>query len=274
MVDITGIGGFKVNSGEKLSDTAVFTQLEKIRASVQGNASRIKSQGKWADRIDPDRALVQRIPEKDTSAPGFDAGIACALDLIPREKQGIASELHSNYTPQNVAKVDREIRAGIPAESETCYWLAASSLCIEGNVNARTFVNQVRAAKTLLSSPEQRQAAAKEMWRAMDNAFEVDKTIVPGMDVAFSRKDGGMQSAYIKGYPVAVQHASKLGLWFIGTYHPSLGLESFEWSKETDDGGRPKSGALSPQFVKCASKEELTRALKAIKEHFEQPEEN
>ena len=44
---------------------------------------------------------------RDTIA-GFDAGIACALDLIPRDRQKLAATLHCNYSKSAVMQVRKE----------------------------------------------------------------------------------------------------------------------------------------------------------------------
>src|SRR3989338_9656290 len=91
-----------------------------------------------------------------------------------------------------------------------------------------------------------------------------------GADVPYGTEDGCMQGAYVAGHQFAVSYAPKYGVYFIGTYHPSLDLENFKWSGEKDEQGKPKSGPVfgSKQFVKCANKDELIRALAIIKPLF------
>ena len=62
-------------------------------------------------------------------------------------------------------------------------------------------------------------------------------------------------------------YSQNYGLYFIGTYETSLGLEDFEWSQEKDEQGRDKSGPVfgSKQFVKCATEEEWRRAMEVVK---------
>lgn len=231
--------------------------------AVRKQGPRVAQLGRWPAWISVEDSLVGRVPTRKSQAPGFDAGIACALDLIPREKQKLAATLHAAYTPEAVAQLRHEITELDP-DSETCWWLAACSLCVEGMVNWETFAFQVGSMVALSQSPDQRLQAAKAEWAKMQKSFN----LVDG--VPFVIIDGGVQTAYIAGHDLGVQWVEAYGIFFLSTFHPSLGLEEFEWSTATDDQGRSKSGPVhgSRQFVKCASFDELARALSIAHAHL------
>jgi len=234
--------------------------LEKIKLIVKQNAERVAKLGEWPEYIKPS-SLLERIPGKDDkNAPGFDAGIACALDLIPREKQKLSAKLHANYSKEAVMQIRKEF-AEKNVNSETMWWLAASSICAEGGVDEKKFLQQIEDFKKLSADKKERQKAAEETFKEMASTY----TLKDG--IPYGEEDGCIQGAYINGYPFAVQYAKNYGIYFVGTYENSLGLENFSWSDEKDDKGRNKSGPVfgSKQFVKCANKEELKRVLEIVK---------
>jgi hypothetical protein len=120
---------------------------------------------------------------------------------------------------------------------------------------------QIACFGALQSDANLRCAAAEKALNAMCGAFDTQR------GYAFGDKDGCMQGAYIAGHDVAVMQAAHHGVYFIGTFHASLGLEDFDWDAALDDKGRAKSGPVhgSHQFVKCADESELARALKALR---------
>lgn len=226
---------------------------------VRKNTDRVASLGEWPEYIDRE-TLVERIPKRaGEKAPGFDAGVACALGLIPEDKQKLAAKLHANYSEDSVEQIRREIKTNDP-ESPTTWWLAACAVCKEGKINAEEFLNQVDEFKRLANNLEERLKRAKKEFEKMTSSFE----IVNG--VPFGTEDGCMQGAYLAGYKYAVIHAKNYDLYFVGTYLPSLGLENFEWSTEKDEKGNALSGPVfgSKQFVKCKDEEELGRVLVKI----------
>lgn len=248
-------------------ETPVEIQVEAILATVKNNATRVKELGKWPPHVS-EESLAERVPKQgDDNAPGFDAGIACALDLIAREKQELAATLHGAYTPEAVQKVREEIK-NLDPDSETCWWLAACSVCEEGGIDQNKFLQQLEDFKTIAADPQFRMEKARQVFDTMTSDFYFDKDI--GEDVPYGTKDGCIQGAYIAGYPFAVQYNENYGLYFIGTYEESLGLEGFQWSDEKDEEGRAKSGPVwgSRQFNMCANREELMRALEVVKANF------
>ncbi len=236
------------------------TSIEEIKEVVAKNATRVATLGQWPVYISPE-SLVERIPKNlIDKAPGFDAGIACSLDLIPRDKQELSAKLHANYSKEAVMQIRREISQADP-DSETIWWLSACSICDEGEIDAQRFMQQINDFKKLITNNEERLKQALLEFEKMTHSFEV-KDGVP-----FGTQDGCMQGAYIAGFPFRTQYAENYGIYFIGTFEDSLGLENFSWSDEKDDQGRAKSGPVfgSRQFVKCANREEFERAVAVVK---------
>ncbi len=235
---------------------------DKVRAMVAAAAPRVAEEGDWPPEIDA-ASLAERVPTHEAPAAGFDAGIACALDMIPRDKQALAAELHAAYTPGAVMKLRHECR-NLSPDSETTWWLAACSICHEHDIWPAEFRKQLHGFVALAADPDRRMDAARWELDRMKSLFEVDD------GVPFVTHDGGMQGAYIAGYPIAVEYATGAKLYFIGTFEPSLGLEDFKWGTEIDREGRPRSGPVhgSHQFVKAADREELDRVLAFLREHW------
>ncbi len=242
-----------------------------IRGLVAFNMPRVADLGRWPAHIDVERSLMGRVPslERDISAvPGFDAGIACCLDIIPRDRQRLAATLHAAYSEEAVEQVRRETAGFMSPDSESCWWLAASAFCEEDGVDTVGFLDQVAAATEMLSDTDARHGFAIDQLNRMKSGFELSPD--EGIRIAWAVRDGGMQGAYLAGHDFAVEFAAKHGIWFIGTFRPSLGLEDFEFSSEKDADGRAKSGSVngSRQYVKCATREELEGALAIVKRHL------
>lgn len=249
------------------NESIINERVLEIAKIVEQEAPRIRKLGSWPSWM-TDESLSERIPKiGDKHTSGFDAGIASALDLIPRDKQKLSAILHGAYTPEAIEQVRKEMQQSNP-DSETNWWLAACSVCEEGEVNQEKFLQQIELFKKLASDPEQRLQAAKDEYEKMTHTFSCDSEF--GEGVPFGTKDGCMQGAYIAGFPFAVQFADQYGLYFIGTYLPTLGLENFNWSEEKDEKGRAKSGPVfgSKQFVKCANKEEALLAIEIVKKNL------
>lgn len=249
------------------NESVINERILAIAKTVAIEAPRIRKLGSWPAWM-TDESLIERIPKiGDKHASGFDAGIASALDLFPREKQTLSAILHGAYTPEAIEQVRKEIQQSDP-DSETYWWLTACSVCAEGEVNQEKFLQQIVTFKKLASDPEQRLQVAKDEYEKMTHTFSCDTEF--GEGVPFGTKDGCMQGAYIAGFPFAVQFADQYGLYFIGTYLLTLGLEDFQWSDAKDEKGRVKSGPVfgSKQFVKCANKEEALLAIETVKQNL------
>ncbi len=229
-------------------------------ATATAAASRLAALGNWPSYIDAVGSLTERIPTgDDANAPGFDAGIACALGLIPEDKQRLSAILHGAYTPEAVEQVRREAVEMSP-DSETTWWLAACSICREGGINKEGFYAQLVEFEKLYADATARVEAAKAEFEKMKGLFQ----LVDG--VPFGTQDGCAQGAYIAGHAWAVQYNPAYGIFFVSTYLPSLGLENFQFSDKKDEKGRPMSGPVhgSRQFVKASSIEELAAIIRCI----------
>jgi len=237
--------------------------ISKIQHIVRKNAGRVASLGNWPPYI-PAESLLSRIPA-DTKGSGFDAGLACALDLIPRNKQRLSATLHAAYTPEAVAQVLKESETMDP-DSETVWWLAACHVCDEGAVvDEDHFLWQIHDFKNLVSNAEARVEMARDELEVMQSTFETETYGFPHGIV-----DGCIQGAYLVGHQFGTIYAKEYNLYFIGTYLPTLGLEEFEWSDEVDEQGRPLSGPVhgSRQFVKCKDLPEFLAAVEVVKRHL------
>ena len=241
--------------------------LVELKALVESNGLAVARLGGWSEKIDVKASLADRIPVgKDVVELGFDAGTACALGLIPPQAQKLIAILHAAYTPEAVAQV----RSGFDPESKAlrlkdanspaAWWLAACAICKEEGTDEAAFKKQLIDFKVLIENPLLRLEAANKKLNLMLSSFDMSR------GYAYGEKDGCQQGAYIAGYSFAVLHEKTKGIYFIGTFHKTLGLENFIWSTDVDDKGCLKSGPVhgNQQFVKCASEAELERAIKEI----------
>lgn len=233
------------------------------------NCRRIALLGQWPAWIAPE-SLLSRIPTPGCDGiGGFDAGVACALDLIPRNAQRLAACLHAAYTPAAVAQVRAEL-AELSPDADTAWWLAACSVCQEGPATVESFEAQLVDFASLALSPPRRLAAA------VSTAAEMRSSYSEHHGVALATRDGGMQGAYIDGAELAGAYDEDHDLWFLGTFHPSLGLEAFTWARPADPGAADPEARLgrsgpvhgSRQYVKCADEAEFTAAVAVARRHL------
>ncbi len=229
--------------------------IEKILSSVQ----RISDAGNWPKHIDKTGALLRRVPRFGGKAAGFDAGIAAALDLIPRDKQLLIATLHAAYSSKAVEQIREESQKMLP-HTETCWWLAASSIVTHGSVDEYKFLDQIADFELLRNDPLLRRDVAIEMFTTMIESFK----LVHG--IPFSIRSRGLQGAYLAGYRFGVQYEEEEGVFYIGTYKESLGLESFTWLDLRDADGNRTNGPVfgSKQFVRTSSLYELVDLLKVV----------
>lgn len=221
--------------------TTRFTVRAAI-ATVRAAAASIVEAGNWPEFMRNERSikgsLEDRIPVNGETAPGFDAGVAAAMGLVPAHAVPLVATLHAAYTPSAVEQVRREAETMEP-KAPTTYWLAACSFCKEGKTDEATFLQQVEGFQALLADPIARVDAAVKEFATMKRKFAVID------EVAFTSEDGGMQ----------------------GAYEYELGLEEFAFSDRKDGQGRPMSGPVwgSRQFIKVASFDELAAAIKVVR---------
>ncbi len=237
--------------------------MKEVILRCEQQADRLSKLGNWPAWVDARESLVSRVPSGDTCAPGFDAGLACVLGIIPEAKQALAATLHAAYTPAAVEQVRQETADILDADSESAWWLAMCSICKEGEVDQTTFSAQIEQAKLLAADPAARALAARAELDAMKKKF-----VALGDGTPFAVKDGGLQGAYLSGHRWGVLYVEAYGIFFIGTFEASLGLENFRFSDRVDAKGRPMSGPVhgSRQFVKVSDLSELARACATVRE--------
>ncbi len=241
----------------------LIMNISKIQDTIRENSGRVAKLGNWPPYISVE-SLVLRVPSSGSEGPGFDAGLACALDLIPRDKQRLSATLHAAYTAEAVEQVLSEFQVMEP-DSETTWWLAACGVCFEGAVNRQQFLAQMDSFRFLASDPEARLRAAQDEHKVMLSTFETETYGFP-----YGTIDGCIQGSYLAGHQFGTIYAKEYNLYFIGTYLPSLGLEDFYWSSDVDDQDRALSGPVhgSKQFVKCKDLQEFLSAVEVVKRHL------
>jgi hypothetical protein len=211
--------------------------------------------------------MIERIPDGfGSNFAGLDAGVAAAMGIVPEDKQNLIRALHAFYTPDAVEQVRGEIAEGLNSEHETSWWLSMSSLCLEQQVDARTFVQQVADAMALKDDTDRRVAAADGELEAMKGSVE---KIEAG--IGYGDKDGCIQGAYLNGCDVGVCDMRELDApIFVGTFRGSeVDLNGFEWGTEKDDSERPMSGQIAPGFYKVADEAELDRLIQELKDQLQ-----
>lgn len=259
----------------EVTESMANRDLEEIRAQAKSEASRIAEIGQWPDWAKPsaEGSITERIPQSGKTAPGFDAGLACALDLIPREKQALAAALHAHYSAESVRQILREAAVMDP-DSETTWWLTGCSACNEDEpIDEERFRAQIRSFAEASATPEGRVAAAKSAYEDMTGPkmFSLEKYGVP-----YGEHDGCIQAAYIKGYPFGTSWNDEYKMFEISTYEDSVGdFTDFPWKNPDtkDANGKTVLGTSGPiwgsrQRVKCADEEEFLRALEIVKMKF------
>lgn len=234
--------------------------LAEIGDVVKAEGERVKELGGWAPYVTVERSLLDRIPKgenDDEKSPGFDAGLACTLDLIPRNKQKLSAIMHAGINAEAVAQIRQELQTLDP-DSETIWWLAACDVCDEGGINASGFKGQIKKFEELALDPAKRLAAAQREHAKMISTFETSTYGVP-----YGTVDGCMHGAYIAGYPLATMYGETYGIYFIGSINTPLDdkLAAYPWKDPDQEGRRGNSGLINPTFVKCADEEEFKAVL-------------
>lgn len=276
-------------SPDTLAPEAVGERLSFYTKMVTDNADRLRMLGEWPRSGDDTKdhelaveALAGRLPQNagEVSA-GLDAGVACALDLIPRDKQELVARLHANYTPEAIAQVvaDTSDIENLDPDSQSCWWLAGCSVCTEGNIDQASFLKQIEAFKKLCDDPAARKEAAQKEFHKMTSLFHLETFVHPDtgatVEIPFGDEDGCIQGAYLKGHPFAVSHLTRPNSdWYeIGSFHTSLGLEGVAWEGTYLRDGKPRPNGPqygAKNFFRCGDKDQLVRALFQI--HIETTE--
>lgn len=233
---------------------------ETLRDKVIRNAGRVAERYEhWPSYAPPEDAL-HRVPEANGVAPGFDAFIAACLGLVPEIAWRLISMCHGAWSPEAVELLRETVKGYCDPDNHGTWWAAMSAVCQEGNVDLQTFLFQIGQATAIANSDALRHQVADFEFRKMKSTYDLKRGYPRGTE------DGCIQGAYIKGHDFGVHEDTERKMFFIGTFHPSLGIPSdFDWSSEVDETGKPKSGIIHPNFIKCANEDELTRVIDAIK---------
>jgi hypothetical protein len=224
----------------------------RARNEIRRNVKRVARLGGWPDTYDTG-SVGMRIPSWGQNGHGgFDAAVACCMGIVPEQAQGLSAAFHAAWTKGAVEQARSEAALMYPT-SEVVWWLAMCSVCDETESTPERFAQQVRDAVHLAGSPVGRVSAAVATYEQMGSAYEV----VDGLP--WATVDGGMQGAYLHGHEIAaaVGSGQSEGLWFLGTYFRTLGLEGFDFA----EGSGPVHG--SPQFFKFTSRAEIGAAFTA-----------
>lgn len=171
--------------------------------------------------------------------------------------------MHAAYNEKSVLQIREEADKMMP-DSETCWWLAASSLVVYKKLTVPEFHDQINDFHLLIQDAMLRRDVAIEMFETMINSYQMVNK------VPFSVKNRGLQGAYLDGHDFAVQYHEAEAKFFIGTFKESLGLENFEFSQDKDENGNLISGPVfgSRQYVATNSFSELTQILKIVRKHL------
>ena len=213
--------------------------------------------------------ISNRIPvEIEAPAPGFDAAVAVLLGLAKESHIKDIINFHlGNYGEETIQKMRNEIEAiknfrdlEDLDQMSTYWWLAFSSLCTEGEATTEEFYNQYLNAVKVAQDPEIRYASAINCLNKIQNSFQMDeKTSLP-----FGTTDGCLHASYLSGHEVASMYASAYDLYFLGTYVPGKFkriIDLFQFSEDTDNAGRTKSGVINSTFLKFKDYQEMQSAL-------------
>ena len=255
------------------SKKGVNDWLSAQRNTVEGSLDKIANLAGVSGDLGAVRHLLARIPATvDHTASGFDAGVAVATGLIPEEYAGLSAKLHLKQTPEAIM----ELRTGIEqlrqgaVENSTLYWALASAFCIEDNlVDGGGYLHQVSGYEKV------RKTGNVEQMRDMALSFinKLGERSAPDPDGVYAAGDSaGCLGAYAihKAAVAYYTDARYPGMFFIGTYHDSLGLDNFEFGKRLDKNGAERSGKIGGRsnFVKCDGYAEFGRAMNLVKSYF------
>jgi len=183
------------------------------------NSAQIARMGKWPEIFEAD-SIASGIPTNGTRRFGFNAVIACALELIPQDRWWLPALVYHGWLSEEVHQIRREAREMQP-NAETTWYLAAESLRREGGVDTATFLEQVAQFSSLAKTPEDRAAAARDEFRRRGTLFSIDRYGFP-----FGTAQGCVDAAYIHGHRLATCFVEESQTYYISTYMPRL-LDSY-----------------------------------------------
>ncbi|MDC0357311.1 hypothetical protein OAO01_00715 [Oligoflexia bacterium] len=216
------------------------------------------------------QSLKYRVPVEGGKSAGLDAGLFAISRMIPEHAREFSARMHANHTPElidyartNLQNLDHKRDAPIT------WWLAACSV-VKPGVDRYGLVNQVIDFHILRTDLEKRVAAAKATKARFLQSVETEE--IAGVECPIGTNPDTHLRAYLAGHRYAVLHATGIGLYYIGTYESSLGLEDHgdKFSNKTDEQDRPLSGFVggNPKLAKCCDRNELEIILPIVAAHF------
>ena len=108
-------------------------------------------------------SLNHRVPAMLGTAAGFSPALACALNLIPGDKQGLSATFERHRPPDKVKQFAEEMRNPSP-DSEAAWYLAALSVEAPQPVTQNEFLEQLLKFERLRNDPKERMRAALDTW--------------------------------------------------------------------------------------------------------------
>ena len=108
-------------------------------------------------------SLPNKIPAMLGAATGFSPALACALNLIPGDKQGLSATFERHRPADKVKQFAEEMRNPSP-DSEAAWYLAALSVEAPKPVTQGEFLEQLLKFQRLINDPEERMRAALDTW--------------------------------------------------------------------------------------------------------------
>ena len=151
--------------------------IELIVEVIAARAPEVAALGNWPSGMAAKAVelLMSRVP-RDNVAPtaGFDSGIACCLDLIPRAKQCLAARLYGGRPPDAVEQVLRE-SVEMRADTETCWWLVAEFITrpYHPQIYPYAFLQQIRDFRNIADRPFAREDIAQRQRHYMSCIGEI-----------------------------------------------------------------------------------------------------
>ena len=257
-------------------ESIISNQVEGMREHVNRNGQELARIGNW--RPGALERLVARIPTPGNTSLGADAGIFAALGLTPNEFVETIATLHAGVYTEELVNQIREERKQIldnpGVQNATLYWLLAGDKIgeNEGGVTQERLVKQVADFTDDVGRyrSEDREAVRDVTRKALNEFDTITNSFTMFGNVPMSTNSGAIHGAYLSGLPFGTFMSMEYGLFFIGTYKDSMGLENFDWSNRTQNvGGKelPMSGPVvegSYQFVKCSDVHEFSRAIDVV----------
>ncbi len=219
------------------------------------NLPRVAALGGWGNEIlERERCNVASIQKAPSSPHHFSAGLACALDLIPRDRQASVARLHGKSSEEDVAIAQIDL-LGLTPDCAIVWWLATHPLTRKLNTSEFSFTwverkRELSDASARLAQAHAERHAASSLFRLMDDG------------VPFTTNPDGLMAAYLNGYAWGVYYDLSANLFWIETIKPSLGPSDLAILTSAS-GSRPRTSA--------SNFESLAKSTKNVRRHLGDP---